>query len=146
MEDKPMNIEIEISFDRDRMDLDVIHAYLANAYWSPGVPRAVVRRAIEHSLCVGAFFEGRQVGFARAVTDMATFAYVADVFVLDQFRGRGIGKQIMAALTQHPDMQGLRSWMLLTRDAHGLYRQFGFDAPSEPQRVMIKRDQDAYRR
>jgi GNAT superfamily N-acetyltransferase len=137
---------VEISFDRARMDIDVIHGYLTAAYWSPGVPRSVVESAIAHSLCAGAFIDGRQVGFARAITDCATFAYVADVFVLDDFRGRGIGKTMMAALTAHPEVQGLRTWMLLTRDAHGLYRQFGFDSPDDPRRVMIKRDAGVYRR
>jgi GNAT superfamily N-acetyltransferase len=143
---EPIQAAVEISFDRARMDVDVIYRYLTDAYWSPGVPRSVVESAIAHSLCAGAFIDDRQVGFARAITDQATFAYVADVFVLDDFRGRGIGKRMMAELIGHPDVQGLRTWMLLTRDAHDLYRQFGFDTPDEPRRVMIKRDADIYRR
>jgi GNAT superfamily N-acetyltransferase len=140
------NGDVELSFDRDRMDLDVIHGFLSEAYWSPGVPRSVVEQAIAHSLCIGAFKDGRQVGFARAITDCATFAYVADVFVLDAYRGRGIGKLLIAGLMRHPDTQGLRTWMLLTRDAHSLYRQFGFDAPTEPRRVMMRRNAEAYKR
>lgn len=140
------NGNVELSFDRDRMDLDVIHGFLSEAYWSPGVPRSVVEQAIAHSLCIGAFKDGRQVGFARAITDCATFAYVADVFVLDAYRGRGIGKLLIAGLMRHPDTQGLRTWMLLTRDAHSLYRQFGFDAPTEPRRVMMRRNAEAYKR
>jgi N-acetylglutamate synthase-like GNAT family acetyltransferase len=126
------------SSDPARLDLDVIHGYLRRAYWSEGIPRETVRTAIEHSLCVGVYRGSEQVGFARAVTDRATFAYVADVFVLEEHRGHGAGKLLIACLTTHPELQGLRTWLLLTRDAHGLYRQFGFGPGPAPERVMMK--------
>ena len=135
----------EVSDDRGRLDLDVIHGFLSQAYWSPGIPRDVVERAIEHSVCVGAYAGGVQVGFARVVTDFATFAYLADVFVLPEHRGLGIGKAMMRTLRQHPDLQGLRTWLLLTRDAHRLYRQFGFSTLDDPNRAMIVQNRDVYR-
>jgi GNAT superfamily N-acetyltransferase len=126
----------EVSCERERQNIDVIHGYLSTAYWSPGVPRATVEQAIAHSLCVGVFDNGAQVGFARAVTDYSTFAYIADVFVLEAHRGKGAGKQLISTLVNHPDLQSVRTWLLLTRDAHGLYSQFGFKAPDDPRRVM----------
>jgi GNAT superfamily N-acetyltransferase len=119
-------IDVVISTDPARLDLDVIHGYLARSYWAAGIPREVVARAMANSLCFGAFAGGGQVGFARVVTDRATFAYLCDVFVLESHRGRGVGKRLMAAILAHPDVQGLRRLALFTRDAHGLYRQFGF--------------------
>jgi GNAT superfamily N-acetyltransferase len=136
----------EVSCARERQDLDVIHGYLSEAYWSRGVPRSTVARAIAHSVCVGIFQNGAQVAFARAVTDYATIAYVADVFVLEAHRGRGLGKLLISTLRGHPDLQGLRTWLLLTRDAHGLYRQFGFTDPPDPRRVMMLRDAELYAR
>ncbi|HET8774469.1 MAG TPA: GNAT family N-acetyltransferase [Thermoanaerobaculia bacterium] len=128
---------MEISTDRGRMNLDVIHRYLSEeSYWAEGIPRGIVERAIEHSLCFGAFEDGAQVGFARVVTDCATFAYLADVFVLPSHRGRGIARRIMEAVMSHPDLQGLRRWHLLTRDAHALYAQFGFAPLEAPDRHM----------
>jgi GNAT superfamily N-acetyltransferase len=128
--------EIVVTTDPSRLDLDVIHGYLARSYWAPGIPREVVARAMEHSLCFGAFEGDRQVGFARVVTDRATFAYVCDVFVLESHQGRGVGKQLMAAIMAHPELQGLRRLALFTRDAHGLYRQFGFGETRFPDRFM----------
>ena len=135
-----------VSSDPALLDLDVIHGYLRRAYWSEGIPRQIVERAIAHSVCVGAYRDGAQVGFARAITDHATFAYVADVFVLEEHQGRGVGTLIMRCLTTHPDLQGFRRWLLLTRDAHALYRKFGFDAHPDPNRVMIKQVADIYNR
>jgi N-acetylglutamate synthase-like GNAT family acetyltransferase len=130
---------IEISDDRARMDVSVIHAFLSQeSYWAKNVPREVVERAIEHSLCVGAFDDGAQVGFARVITDYATFAYIADVFVLPSHRGRGISKEIMNAIVNHRELCGLRRWHLVTRDAHALYAQFGFTAVDVPERHMMK--------
>jgi GNAT superfamily N-acetyltransferase len=126
------------SSDPSRLDLDVIHGYLRHAYWCEGIPRETVRRAIANSLCVGVYKGSDQVGFARAVTDKATFAYVADVFVLEEHRGHGAGKLLITCLTTHPDLQGLRNWTLQTRDAHGLYRQFGFGPSPTPERLMVK--------
>ncbi len=128
--------EYEIDTNRDRLDLDVIHGFLVRSYWSPGVPRDVVARAIAHSLCFGVYRHGMQVGFARVVTDCATFAYLADVFVIEEHRGRGLSKWLMSFILAHPDLQGLRRFMLGTRDAHGLYRRFGFAPLAHPSRLM----------
>ena len=137
---------IEISTDRARMDVAAIHRYLSEeSYWANGIPRDVVERAIAHSLCVGAFDGDVQVGFARVITDHATFAYVADVFVLPSHRGLGISKRIMSAVMTLPDLQGLRRWHLVTRDAHGLYEQFGFAPLDAPERHMAVQVKNAYR-
>jgi ribosomal protein S18 acetylase RimI-like enzyme len=118
--------ETVITTDPSRLDLDVIHGYLTRSYWAQGISRDLVARAMTHSLCFGAFAGDRQVGFARVVSDRATFAYLCDVFVLESHQGRGVGKRLMAAIMAHPDLQGLRRLALFTRDAHGLYRQYGF--------------------
>ncbi len=128
--------EIVVTTDPSRLDLDVIHGYLARSYWAKGIPRDVVARAMAHSLCFGAFAGDHQVGFARVVTDRATFAYVCDVFVLESHQGRGVGKQLMAGIMAHPELQGLRRLALFTRDAHGLYRQYGFGEIRFPDRFM----------
>ncbi len=129
--------ELSITTDMSRLDLDTIHGFLSrSSYWAAGIPREVVARALRHSTCFGAFDGERQVGFARVISDHATFAYVCDVFVLDSHRGRGVGKQLMAAIKSHPDLQGLRRWVLFTRDAHGLYRQYGFKEARHPERLM----------
>lgn len=118
----------ELSGDPARLDLDAIHAYLTRSYWSPGIPREVVGRAMRHSLCLGVYERrsGAQVGFARVVTDHATFAYLCDVYVLEEHRGRGLSKAMMRWLMEQPALTGARRIMLATRDAHGLYRQSGF--------------------
>jgi GNAT superfamily N-acetyltransferase len=126
----------EISTDPSRLDVDAIHAFLSQSYWSPGIPRATIARAIEHSLCFGAFWEGRQVGFARVVTDRATFAYLCDVYVLEAHRGRGLAQQLMDRVVAHPDLQGLRRMMLATRDAHALYAKYGFTPLAAPDVMM----------
>jgi GNAT superfamily N-acetyltransferase len=118
----------EISTDRGRLDLGAIHAYLTRSYWSPGIPREIVERAARNSLCVGLFeiATGAQIGFTRVVTDYATFAYLCDVYVLEDHRGRGLSKWMMRECMAHPALTGARRAMLATRDAHGLYRRFGF--------------------
>jgi len=131
--------DIIVTTDATRLDLDTIHGFLAGSYWATGVPREVVERSIRHSICFGAFDGDRQVGFARVISDRATYAYVADVFVLPTHRGRGIGKRIMECITSHPELQNLRLWTLFTRDAHGLYRQYGFGEPRYKDRLMEKR-------
>jgi GNAT superfamily N-acetyltransferase len=136
---------IDISTDASRLDLDVLHAFLKEAYWSPGLPRAVLQRALDNSLCFGAYEGGRQVGFARVVTDRATFAWVCDVFVVPSHRGRGIASALMAALKAHPHLQGLRRWSLATRDAHALYRRHGFTPVARPERLMEILNPDVYR-
>jgi GNAT superfamily N-acetyltransferase len=118
----------EISADPARLDVDAIHAYLTRSYWSPGIPRDIVERALRHSLCFGVYevASGAQVGFARVVTDYATFAYLCDVYLLEQHRGHGLGKALMREVMSDPAVTGARRVMLATRDAHGLYRLSGF--------------------
>ena len=136
--------DILISTDPARLDVDAIHGFLSHSYWAAGIPRETVERSIRHSICFGAFDEGQQVGFARVISDRATYAYVADVFVLPSHRGRNIGKRLMACITSHPELQDLRLWTLFTRDAHGLYRQYGFQNARYPDRLMEKRQARAY--
>lgn len=137
-------MEFEISTDPDRLDVELIYRWLAeDSYWAVGIPRDIALRAIENSINFGAYAGGRQVGFARVVTDRATFAWLADVFVVDEFRGRGCGKALVAAVLAHPELQGLRRWMLATRDAHSLYAQYGF-TPIPPDRFMEIRDPNPY--
>lgn len=124
------------TFDPAAFDATAIHAFLASTYWSPNVPRDVVERAIAGSLCIGVLDDGRQIGFARLVTDRATFAYLADVFVIPDYRGKGISQTMLERLFAHPDVQGLRRMMLATRDAHGLYEKFGFKPLAAPDRFM----------
>jgi GNAT superfamily N-acetyltransferase len=134
-----------ISTDKERLDVALIHGFLTMSYWAAGVPMDVVKRSIEHSLAFGVYKEDQQVGFARIVTDYATFAYLGDVFILEPFRGRGLSKWLMEVIVGHPELQGLRRWMLLTRDAHGLYRQVGFTEPSHPERYMEMHFPDVYK-
>jgi GNAT superfamily N-acetyltransferase len=152
--------EFMISTDPARLDLDVIHGFLTNSYWAKGIPQDIVARSIEHSLCFGVYDGGdekslllaksarsgapAQVGFARVVSDFATVAYLGDVFVLESHRGRGLSKWMMECIVQHPALQGLRRWILLTRDAHGLYSQFGFRPLKSPERYMERHDPEVY--
>ena len=139
--------EFLISTSRDLLNLDVVHGFLTNCYWSKGVPREVVAASNEHSLCFGVYDgEGEQVGFARVITDFATIAYVGDVFVLETHRGHGLGKWLMQCITQHPALQNLRRWILTTRDAHGLYSQVGFTTVKAPERYMELHRPDVYAR
>ena len=137
--------QYEVSTDASRLDAVAIHAFLSATYWSPGVPLATVERAILNSVCVGAYIGGRQIGFARMVTDKATFAYLADVYVLEEHRGHGLSKRMMRDLLQLPELQGLRRMMLGTRDAHGLYEKFGFKPLAAPARFMELHNPNAYR-
>jgi GNAT superfamily N-acetyltransferase len=138
---------LRLSTLADEMDVDAVHAYLGGeSYWARGVPREVVARSIQHSLCVGVFDGPAQVAFARAITDRATYAYLADVYVLEPYRGRGIGKWMMEVFDAHPDLQGLRRWMLMTHDAHGLYAQFGFGPLTHPDRAMERTHPGVYAR
>jgi GNAT superfamily N-acetyltransferase len=133
-----------ISTDQSRLDLEMIHQFLSRSYWAKNIPLATVRKSIQNSLCFGVYDGKRQIGFARVITDRATFAYLADVFILDQYRGKGLSKWLMECIMGHPELQGLRSWMLFTRDAHGLYRRFGFETLTTPERVMVIRNPDVY--
>jgi len=138
--------ELRVSDDPADLDVDVIHGFLRDSYWAAGIPRAVVEKSLRGSLCFGVY-EGRaQVGFARCVTDRATYAYLADVFVLPSHRGRGLAKWLMELIVRHPDLEGLRRWNLVTRDAHRLYAQHGFVPPAHPERYMERLDPDVYRR
>jgi GNAT superfamily N-acetyltransferase len=137
--------EFLISTSRERLSLDVIHGFLANCYWAKGIPREVVARSMEHSLCFGIYeSSGAQIGFARVVSDFATVAYLGDVFVLESYRGRGLSKWLMECVVQHPALQNLRRWILLTRDAHGLYSQFGFTPVKAPERYMELHQPNVY--
>lgn len=135
------------STDRSRLDIDLIHGFLAReSYWVPGIRRGHVERAIEHSLCFGAYRDDRQIGFARVITDRAGFAWLADVFVNGEQRAAGIGKRLIAFVLDHPDLQHVRRFMLATRDAHGLYERFGFTALAHPEWMMERYDADALSR
>ena len=136
METRPPLDDYRISTDQDEMDIDAIHAYLTRSYWAEGIPRDVVARSVRGSLCFGLFHGSDQVGFARAITDRATFAYLADVYVLEEHQGCGLGKRLVAAVLAHPELTGLRRFQLVTRDAHDLYRRFGFGFPARPESHM----------
>jgi GNAT superfamily N-acetyltransferase len=132
-----------ITTDKSKMDINAIHQYLSKeSYWAENIPVETVERSVEGSLCFGIFWKDEQVGFARVITDCATFAYLADVYVLTPHRGRGLSKWLMEVIMTHPQLQGLRRWMLATLDAHGLYAQFGFQPIDKPERLMgIKNDE-----
>jgi GNAT superfamily N-acetyltransferase len=135
-----------ISTDPARLDLEAIHRFLTTSYWSPGLPLAVLERAVAGSLCFGIYQGATQAGFGRVVTDRATFGYLCDVFVLEPYRGRGLSKWMLECIDAHPELQGFRRWMLFTRDAQGLYRQFGYAQVAIPERCMERRDPDVYQR
>ena len=127
-----------VTTDQARLDLEMVHGFLKTSYWAAGIPAEVVRRSVENSLTFGLFRGDEQVGFARVVTDYATFAYLADVFVLEPYRGQGLGRWMMELVFSHPELQGLRRWMLATRDAHELYRRYGFAGLEDPRIFMEK--------
>ncbi len=128
---------LEISTDQARLDVAMIHSFLSNeSYWVPGISRANVEKCIRHSLCFGAYLDGRQIGFGRVVTDFVRYAHLLDIFVLPQFRGRGIGKLLMENILAHPELQSIVRYTLGTEDAHGLYARYGFTAFANPQRQM----------
>jgi GNAT superfamily N-acetyltransferase len=136
--------EFSVTCDPRSQDLDVIHGFLSGAYWAKGIPKETVRRSIEGSLCFALLHKDKQIGFARVITDRATIAYLGDVFVLETYRGRGLAKWLMECVSSHPDLQGLRRWMLATSDAHGLYEQFGFKPLAKPHVFMERHDPDVY--
>ena len=138
--------EYTISTDRSRIDVTAVHAFLSRTYWSPGIPESVLRRAIDGAISFGIYHGHEQVGFARVITDRATYAYLSDVYVLDAHRGRGLAKWLMEVIMSHPDLQGLRRFSLSTRDAHALYAQFGFEIVKNPERQMEILRRDIYLR
>lgn len=134
-----------VSTDRSRIDLDVVHEYLRDSYWAAGMPRDLLKRAIENSLTFAVFDGQRQVGFARVITDCATYAYLSDVFIVEAHRGRGLSKWLMECILSHPDLQGLRRFALFTRDASGLYERYGF-GPARSRSMYLERYMpDVYR-
>jgi GNAT superfamily N-acetyltransferase len=142
---------MRISFDPADLDVELIHAFLSGAYWSVGIPRHTVEQAIKGSLCIGAYApdeEGKdeQIGFARIISDRATFAYLADVFVLPAHRGNGVARAMLEALHAHPELQGLRRWALFTRDMQPLYAKLGWEQYPYPERLMVRDDPDIYTR
>ncbi len=136
---------VEISTDPTRIDIDAVHAYLTRAYWCEGISKDLLAKAIAGSLCFALLDGARQIGFARVVTDRATFAYLCDVYVLEEYAGQGIGKRLMQEVQSHADLQGLRRFVLVTRDAHGLYNQFGFEPLKSPNSYMEIHHPDIYK-
>jgi len=134
-----------ISTDQELLDIDLIHRYLSEeAYWSKGIPKEVVKESIRNSLNFGLYDQGGQVGYARVISDYATIAYLGDVFILPDYQGKGLSKKLMQEVMFHPKLQGLRRWILLTRDAHGLYEQFGWKPIGKPDRWMERHNQNVY--
>ncbi len=135
-----MQKQYVVSSDKSLIDLNVVHGFLTNCHWAKGISRELVEKSIQHSLCFGVYElsdgKRKQVGFARVISDFATFAYLSDVFVLESHRGNDLSKQLLTEIMKHPELQGLRRWMLVTTHAHGLYEQFGFSAPQHPEKIM----------
>jgi GNAT superfamily N-acetyltransferase len=140
------NGEYEVSTDPARIDVDLVHDFLAGSYWAKGIPRETVRRSIEGALCFGVYQDRQQVGFARTITDRATFCYLGDVFIVEAHRARGLSKWLLQCILGHPDLQGLRRWILATKDAHGLYEQLGYRTLANPDRWMEIHDPAVYQR
>src|SRR5262249_28232284 len=134
----------EISTDPARIDVRTVHQFLTKSYWAKGIPVETVQRSIAHSLCFAIYHQSQQIGFARVVSDRATFAYLADVFILEPYRGRGLSKWLMECIVGHSELQGLRRWILATRDAQSLYRQYGFTELKAPERWMELHRPDVY--
>ncbi len=138
------NGKFSISTDKKKIDIKMIHHYLSNSYWAKNIPVDTVKKSIEHSLCFGIYFVNKQVGFARVITDYTSFAYLADVFVLENQQGKGLGKWLIKEIMDYPSLQGLRKWLLATEDAHGLYKQYGFSPLKNPDSIMEIRIDNIY--
>jgi GNAT superfamily N-acetyltransferase len=132
--------------DKTKFDFEVIHGFLKHSYWAKDVPIEIIKKSIDNSLCFGVFHKEKQIGFARIVTDYTTFAYVADVFILEAFRKMGLSKLLMKTILEYPELKKLRRWMLATKDAHGLYSQFGFRPLKNPERFMEIHDPEFFKR
>lgn len=137
--------EFFLSTDNQKLQFDVIHTFLTSSYWSEGISKSRFKTAVENSLNIGAYVQDKQVGYMRVVTDKATFAYLCDVFVLESERGKGLSKEMMTFMQELPELQNLRRFMLATKDAHGLYSQFGFVSPQRPERLMEITKPDLYK-
>jgi N-acetylglutamate synthase-like GNAT family acetyltransferase len=134
-----------VSDDQQKLDIPFIHQVLSHSYWAENIPQATVEQSIRHSISFGVYLNEKQVGFARVISDQATFAYLADVFIVERYRGNGFSKRLMETIHAHPDLQGLRRWMLGTRDAHSLYRQFAWTDITHPELFMQKHDPNVYK-
>jgi GNAT superfamily N-acetyltransferase len=132
--------DVTVSTDRSLLDVPLIERMLHASYWAAGRPRDVIERSIANSICFGAYIAGRQIAFARVITDRAVFAYLSDVFVVPEFRAQGVGKTLVAAILKHEDLQGMQVFLLRTRDAHGLYAPFGFEPVKNPEELMVRSD------
>jgi GNAT superfamily N-acetyltransferase len=140
------NSNFSVSTDKSKLDLAMIHNFLKNSYWAEDIPIALVEKSITNSFCFGVYEDNKQVGFARVITDYTTFAYVGDVFILEGYRGQGLGKLLVKSILEHPELQGLRKWLLGTRDAHELYRQYGFQNLARPDVYMEISNPKIYKR
>jgi GNAT superfamily N-acetyltransferase len=134
-----------ISTDKSKIDLDMVHRFLTASYWAENIPKPVVQKSIKNSLCFGVYDQHEQIGFARVISDHATFAYLGDVFILPGYRNKGLAKWLMEVISNHPELQGLRRFTLATRDAHGLYAQFGFTPFDKPERWMQRHNPEVYK-
>ena len=134
-----------ISTEKEKLDIDLIHSFLTRSYWAEGISKEIISRSVEGALCFGVFENDKQVGFARMITDRATFAYLADVFIIEEYRGRGLSKWLMEVIMSHPDLQGLRRMVLVTRDAHELYKKFGFTPLNNVDRWMHIHQPEIYK-
>jgi GNAT superfamily N-acetyltransferase len=134
-----------ISTEKAKLNVPYIHQFLFHSYWAENIPVEIVKRSIEGAVCFGVYDGEHQIGFARVITDNATFGYLADVFIDEKYRGRGLSKWLMESIMGHPDLQGFRSWQLGTKDAQGLYAKFGFKTPDNPERIMRKNVPDIYK-
>lgn len=138
--------EFTISTDKEKLDVSVVHNFLKTSYWAQDIPYETVQRSIDGSLCFAVFYNDMQIGFARVITDSTTFAYLADVFILEKFRGVGLSAWLMEVILSHPQLQGLRRFLLATRDAHGLYKKFGFEPITNIEPWMQRHNPDVYKR
>ncbi|MBN8695675.1 MAG: GNAT family N-acetyltransferase [Bacteroidetes bacterium] len=135
-----------VSSDPAKLDLRVIHAYLSRSYWAEDIPFETVKRSVEHSLCFGVYNDKKQIGFARVISDYTTFAYLADVFILEEERGKGLSKFLMECILKHKELQGLRNFSLMTQDAHSLYARYGFKNIPKPENFMAKKIDGIYKK
>ncbi len=133
------------SSDKSKLDIDSIHKFLKTSYWAKGIPKEIVKKSIQHSDCFGVYKDTEQVGFARVITDYATFMYIGDVYILEKDRGQGLGIELMRKIVNNPDYQAIRTWTLLTADAHGLYEKFDFYNLEDPKKFMSRRVKYPYK-